>query len=100
MKNVILSADGELKVYAVPDIVAEHLEEYCLEFCTVWLESSPHAKKYRVSGGLCFNEEDFIDYLNQWRFPDAPSFLVENLGWIDIDAPLPAPYCDYPAFNF
>ncbi len=45
MKHVILSADGDRKVYAVHDEVADHLEAYCLEFCTKWLLTSPHAKK-------------------------------------------------------
>lgn len=32
MKNVILSADGDLCVYAVPDAVAENLYESCVTF--------------------------------------------------------------------
>lgn len=100
MKTVVLSADGERKVYAVPDVVADNLSAYCMEFCTKWLVSSPYAKKYRVRGGVCFNEDDFIEYLNAHVFPDQKSTLVKNLGWVDFDAKLPEPYCDYPAFNF
>lgn len=100
MKHVIISADGDRKVYAVPDIVADNLEQYCMEFCTKWLKTSPHAKKYRVRGGLCYNEEDFIEYLNTWVFPDQRSTLVENLGWIDFRSQLPPPYTDCPKFNF
>lgn len=33
MKNVLLSADSEISVFAVPDEVADNLEKYCLEFC-------------------------------------------------------------------
>ena len=33
MKNVLLSADGDISVFSVPDEVADHLEKYCLEFC-------------------------------------------------------------------
>ena len=47
MKKVVISADGDRKVYSVPDVVAENLEKYCMEFCTTWLWESPHAKKYR-----------------------------------------------------
>lgn len=100
MKNVVISADGDRKVYSVPDIVAENLREYCMEFCTTWLKESPHAAKYRIGIGFCFNEEDFIEYLNTWIFPNEPSVLVENLGWIDFASPLPEPYRQCPAFNF
>ena len=41
----------------------------------------PPCKKYQVPGrGVCYNEEDFIEYLNKWKYPDQPSTLVENLG--------------------
>ena len=100
MKQIVLSADGERKVYSVPDAVADHLEKYCLEFCTSWLPSSPNAQKYRRGGVLCYNEEDFIAYLNQWIFPEEPSFLVDNLGWVDFGSALPGPYRGCPEFNF
>ena len=100
MKNVVLSADGDRMVYSVPDVVAGRLEDYCMEFCCHWLPDSPHAQKYRVNGVLCYNEADFIDYLNRWVFPDQPSLLVKNLGWIAFDQPLPKPYRSCPQFNF
>ncbi len=100
MKNVVISADGDRKVYSVPDKVADNLSKYCNRFRTQWLPRNPHAKKYRIRGGLCYNEEDFIEYLNTWVFPNQKSVLVENLGWIDFDAELPAPYTDCPQFNF
>ncbi len=100
LKNIVISADGDRMVYSVPNIVADHLEEYCLEFCDIWLHTSPHAKKYRIHGGLCYCETDFIDYLNTWIFPQEQSFLVENLGWIELDGSLPEEYRDCPTFNF
>lgn len=100
MKNVVISADGDRKVYSVPDIVADNLEKYCIEFCTEWLETSPQAKKYRVGKGLCYCEDDFIEYLNQWVFPNEKSSLVKNLGWINFGSPLPEPYNNCPEFNF
>jgi len=45
MKNIVLSADGERKVYSVPEAVADYLYEYCMDF-DKWLWSSPDAKKY------------------------------------------------------
>lgn len=100
MKNVVLSADGERKVYSVPDAVAEDLPGYCCEFCLRWLRTSPHAEKYRTEEGFCYDESSFIEYLNEWVFPEEPSVLVENLGWLDFNEPLPAPYTDCPDFNF
>ena len=32
MKNVLLSADGDIKVYSVPDMVEKNLEEIADEF--------------------------------------------------------------------
>ncbi len=100
MKNVVISADGDRKVYSVPDVVADNLRKYCIEFCDNWLRNSPHAKKYRIGEGCCFDEDDFIEYLNTWVFPNEKSVLVENLGLIDFDSKLPAPYTDCPQFNF
>lgn len=95
MKNVILSADNEMKVYSVPDEVADDLDKYCMEFCCEWLKKSPHARKYRKGGGLLYNEEDFIEYLNKWIFPDKRSVLIENIGWT-----IPDKYRELPSFNF
>ena len=101
MKQVILSADGPYRVYSVPDAVADHLEEYCLEFCCKWLPQSPHASKYRSeSGSLCYTEKDFIEYLNQWIFPEQRSDLVEDLGLTSYADILFSKYGDCPYFNF
>lgn len=38
MKNVLLSHDGKMKMYLVPDDVANNLKEYCMHFvCTLVL---------------------------------------------------------------
>ena len=99
MKNVILSAGSALRVYSVPDVVADNLNKYCIEFCDKWLRKSPHARKYRIGGGCCYAESDFIEYLNRWIFPDTPSKYVETLEWVN-PRNLPAPYREYPYFNF
>ena len=100
MKEVILSADGDSVVYAVPDIVAENLMKYCMDFCTGWLHNSPDAEKYRIGGGVSYTEADFIEYLNRFVFPHEKSKLVMNLGWTDLGKNLPAKYSHYPYFNF
>ncbi len=98
MKNVILSADRDYKVYSVPDIVAENLEKFCIEFCSDWLVNSPSAEKYRANGTLRYNEDDFIEYLNTQLFLEERSELIENIGRI-VDKP-PYPYENCPEFNF
>ena len=100
MKEVILSADGDSVVYLVPDEVADNLQKYCIEFCDKWLRTSPHAKKYRVKGGYCYSEADFIKYLNKYIFPDQRAVFVKNLGWTDLGKNLPAEYEVHPHFNF
>lgn len=100
MKMVILSADGDSTVYAVPDIVASRLEEYCMEFCSDWLWHSPDAEKYRTSRGVCYTEKDFIAYLNTFKFPEEPSVPVKNLGWTELGSELPDEYSALPYFNF
>ncbi|MDL2205735.1 hypothetical protein LJC33_02350 [Eubacteriales bacterium OttesenSCG-928-N13] len=100
MKNVILSADGDSKVYSVPDEVADELDAYCMMF-QKWLWKSPHAEGFRTDKGICYDETDFIDYLNKWIFPNQPSQLIENLGWLDdFDTGRPSNYKACPWYNF
>lgn len=103
MKRVLLSADGEISVYAVPDEVADHLEEYCSEFCCRWLYESPDAAKYRVKMGslvgVQYNEADFIDYLNRYVCSE-PSVLIATLTGVFVGDPLPEEYIGLPYFNF
>ena len=100
MKKVILSADGDSVIYSVPDEVADNLEKFCIEFCDKWLHTSPNAKKYRTKQGVCYNEADFIEYLNKYIFPDQVSTPVKNLGWTDLSKNITKEYRDYQYFNF
>ena len=80
MKEVLLSADSKVKMYLVPDIVAEHLSEYCIEFCDHWIWNDPNKKyiqEFNGHIGAVFNESDFIDYLNEFLFKDEKSILIE-----------------------
>ena len=99
MKNIILSADGDSVIYSVPDAVADNLRKYCLDF-SKWIYNSPDAKKYRVGKGVCFTEADFIDYLNQYVFPNEQSTFVKNIGWTDGSKKLQDEYKVYPSFSF
>ena len=103
MKEVLLSADGKISMYSVPDEAADHLENYCLEFCSNWIWKDPNgAKLLKTVGGMTcavFDESDFIAYLNEWVFPQQPSKLVERLDY-DCGDELPEEYGRYPYFNF
>lgn len=104
MKPVRLCHDGPITVYMVPDIVAAHLKEYCMRFCNDWLSGDPAAAKYRIElggqFGLCYNESDFIEYLNVHIFPDQPSYPVKGIepAWENSD--LPKEYREVPYFCF
>ena len=100
MKEVIISADGDSIVYLVPDAVADDLRKYCIYFCDKWMKTSPDARKYKTKEGYCYNEEDFIDYLNEYVFPEQKSVFVKNLGWTDCGRNLPPEYKNHPYFNF
>lgn len=103
MKRVLLSADSEIGVFSVPDAVADHLEEYCLEFCCHWLRESPEAAKYRVKMGnmvcVCYSERDFIDYLNQHAC-GGRSEQIARLSGVYGEEALPEEYIGLPYFNF
>ena len=103
MKKVLLSADREISVFAVPDQVADHLEKYCLEFCCDWLYQSPDASKYRVqmgdTVGVCYDEKGFIDYLNQY-ICEEQSTLIATLTNVYDEENLPEEYIGLPYFNF
>lgn len=100
MKNVILSADNEVKLYSVPAIVADNLDRYCWDFAASWVWHGPESGKYLKLFGshyvAVFNESHFIDYLNKWLFPDQPSAFVKALGSYEI----PEEHKDYPRYNF
>ena len=103
MKEVLLSADGEISVFRVPDHVADNLEKYCLDFSCHWLHESPDAAKYRVDRGdgfaVNYNEKDFIAYLNQFVCPE-PSTLVTTLSNVFSADDVPEEYFGLPYFNF
>ena len=103
MKQVLLSADGAVSVYRVPDEVADNLEKYCLEFSCRWLHESPDAARYRVKRGsavvVCYTEKDFIEYLNR-HICAEPSALVTTLHNVYCRDELPEEYAGLPYFNF
>ena len=101
MKEILLSADGYAKLYLVPDEVADNLQRYCLEFQTKWIWHDPNgAKLLKEVNGMKYasnTEKDFIEYLNEWIFPDEPSVLVK--GFDCFFDKLPKEYGKVPKYN-
>ena len=103
MKKVLLSHDGKMKMYLVPDDVADNLRKYCMDFAFDWIMNDPNAQKLRVttpSGkiGYMFGAQDFIDYLNDLIFPTQKSIPVGEMDFYDYE--IPNEYNDIPWFNF
>ena len=78
---------------------AVHGNSQRLKAFSRWV-TSPNAVKYKLKGGFCFNEADFIDYLNEYIFPDEKSTFVKSLGWTDLGRDIPEEYQGLPYFNF
>ena len=97
MKNVILSADNELKVYRVPDFVAESFNQLCMDF-------SMNRKTLQIhlhdEFGYGFDETDFVEYLNEKICKYEKCVFVEELGWDYNRKKWPGKYKKCPHFNF
>ena len=78
----------------------ERLIPVCQTVSALPKKESPDAEKFKIHGGVCYSESDFIDYLNQYVFPKEKSEIVENLGWTELGNNLPKDYRQYPYFNF
>lgn len=102
MKKVILSSDDKVKIYLVPDEVANNLEMYCCEFASKWIWENPNGakllKEIRGQKIAVYTATDFIDYLNEWVFPQQKSMLIKQLDFYDYE--LPEEYKEYPKYNF
>ena len=97
MKSVILSADGDQYLYSVPDPAADDLDRFCMEFLH-WMQDNPVG--YWDGRGYMFTEADFIDWLNENRFPEQRSQLLEDLGDWELREKIFAEHPDIPHFNF
>jgi len=74
-----------------------------MDFGFDWLMNDPNSQKLRVttsSGeiGYMFGAQDFIDYLNDFIFPNQKSILVSEMDFYDYE--IPEEYRDIPWFNF
>lgn len=106
MKNVLLSADSDVSAYEVPDVVANNLAKYTAMF-NRWLWNDPNAERFHIktgdTSGVCYNETDFVEYLNVWIFPGEQSRLIETVGTFDDIASkqaIPERYIECEWYNF
>ncbi len=103
MKEVILSADGELSLYLVPADVADNLATVANEFAFNYVWHGEKSGKFlRLCGeqyGAVFDETDFIEYLNTVLYPDKPSIKLKTFQAAD-DEEVPEEYRKYPYYNF
>ena len=99
MKNIILSSGGAMRVYSVPDKIANNLGDACWYFSAIWIFDSPQSERFIRNGVACYNDKDFIDYLNNWEMPEFKSVLIETLEGIE-DLGIPEIYKDCPRHSF
>ena len=99
MKNIILSADGPMRVYSVPDKIADNLAGACWYFRSFWIYDGPENKRFIFNGVAQYNDKDFINYLNNWETPEYESVLVEELGYIESHE-IPTQHKDCPRYFF
>lgn len=102
MKYVLLSTDGPVSLYEVPDKIAKDLTKHCVEFLN-WVHYGPEAKRFKKG---YIPEKEFIDYLNSVVNPNYiyRSRFIKTLATTEEDKlrilEEAEPYKDYPHFNF
>ena len=103
MKEVVLSADGDLSLYLVPADVADNLATVANEFAFNYVWHGEKSGKFlQLCGeqyGAVFDETDFIEYLNTVLYPDKPSKKIKTFQATD-DEEMPEEYRKYPYHNF
>ena len=103
MKEVVLSADGDLSLYLVPADVADNLATVANEFASGYVWHGEKSGKFlKLCGeqyGAVFDETDFIEYLNTVLYPDKPSKKLKTFKAAD-DEDVPEEYRKYPYYNF
>ena len=97
-KHVILSADGELSVYRVPDEVARSFFKLCDTFHRNAKKLQIHPRD--IGGIVLFDETDFIEYLNERVCGDEKCVFVEKIGFEQEKEKWPEKYRKCPYYNF
>jgi len=85
------------------EVIADKLRQYGAKHIVVdpVMGATSGAKLLKESNGMkyaSFTEKDFIEYLNDWIFPDEPSVLVKEFDCFFEE--LPKEYGKVPKYNF
>ena len=80
MKNVIISADGDRMVYSVPNLVADNLTEYCIEFWTNGLEQVPTQKNIGLTVSYVTMSKISLSISTDLYFPKSNQCLLKILA--------------------
>lgn len=95
MKEIILSADGPMGLYLVPDEIADNLEKYCMTFCDSWIWGGPESSRFIINNVARYDVDDFIYYLNTYVCPDEKAKFIKTFT-----SDVPKQYRCCPYFNF
>lgn len=102
MQYILLSTDGPISLYEVPEEIAKELTKYCIEFLK-WAENGPEAKRFKKGYRP---EQEFINYINNVVNKNCiyKSQLIKTIANTDEEKlqalEVTEPYKDYPYFNF
>ena len=102
MQYILLSTDGPISLYEVPDKIAKELTKYCVEFLN-WAENGSEEKKFKKGYRP---EQEFINYINNVVNKNCiyKSQLIKTIANTDEEKlqalEVTEPYKDYPYFNF
>ena len=97
-KYVVLSADNECSVYRVPDSVGKSFFKLCDTFHRNAKTLQIHPREN--NGVVCFDETDFIEYLNEKICGEEKCVFVEKIGWRYDKKHWPEKYRSCPHYNF
>ena len=97
MKRILLSTDGPVSLYEVPDKIAENLLKYCKDFLD-WVYDAPETEHFRKEG-YC-SEDEFINYLNTMVEYDcfSESRFIKTIASSRLQ--ISKQYKNLPYFNF
>ena len=82
MTYILLSADNYPSVYLAPQKLVDNFHKYVNRF-DEWLVKSPNASDLRTIEGHCFDESDFVRYLNTEVFIETPLVFFEKIESLD-----------------
>ena len=102
MKYILLSTDGPISLYEVPEKIAKELTKYCNDFLK-WTENGSKTKGFKNGYQP---EPEFINYINNVVNKNYiyKSKFIKTIATTDEEKiqvlEVIEPYRNYPYFNF